>query len=106
MMIPTHALIGTLCEIGEFGGPSHEKQDLVRQADPSNYVKGGEPPFLLIHGDRDKLVDPANSRKLEAALKAHGDSVTLDIVPGGKHVPLEGEKQQQEVVAFFKKYLG
>ncbi len=106
MFIPTHRFVGKLAVRWEFGGSAAEKPDLVRQADPSLYVKGGEPPFLIIHGDADELVVPANATKLAAALKAHGDTVILDMVPGGKHIPLEGDKQRNEIVAFFKKHLG
>ena len=104
--IPTTSVIGKLSVRGELGGSAAEKPDLVRQADPSLYVKGGEPPFLIIQGGADALVVTAHARKLEAALKAHDDSVTLDIVPGGKHVPMKGEKQRNEVLVFFKKHLG
>ena len=106
MSIPTDSVIGKLAVRGEFGGSAAEKPDLVRQADPSRYVKGGEPPFLLIQGAEDGLVVTAHALKLQAALKAHGDSVALDLVPGGKHVPMRGEQQRNEVVAFFKKHLG
>ncbi len=75
MIIPTHRFVGKLAVRWEFGGSAAEKPDLVRQADPSLYVKGGEPPFLIIQGDADELVVPANATKLEAALKAHGDTV-------------------------------
>ncbi len=106
MNIPTTSLIGKLSVRGEFGGSAQEKPDLVRQADPSLYVKGGEPPFLIIQGAEDGLVVTAHALRLQAALKAHGDSVTLDLVPGGGHVPMRGEKQRDEVVRFFKKHLG
>ena len=105
MMIPTHSFIGRLAVRGEFGGSAAEKPDLVRQADPSRYVKGGEPPFLIIQGDQDKLVVPENARKLAAALRAHGDTVTLDLVPGGGHIPLQNNRQLDEIAAFFKKNL-
>ena len=106
MTISTRNPIGKLAVRGEFGGSAEEKPDLIRQADPSRYVKGGEPPFLIIQGARDELVLPAHARKLEAALQAHGDEVSVDLVPDGGHVPLQGEKQQAEIVAFFKKHLG
>ncbi len=106
MNISTNSPIGKLAVLGEFGGSAQEKPDLVRQADPSRYVKGGEPPFLIIQGSKDGLVVTAHALKLQAALKAHGDSVALDLVPDGKHVPMKGEEQRNEVVAFFKKHLG
>ena len=106
LSIPTDSLIGKLSVRGELHGSAEERPDLVRQADPSRYVKGGEPPFLIIQGDQDKLVVPEHAYKLQKALKAHGDDVTLDLVPGGKHIPMKGDKQRDEVGAFFKKHLG
>lgn len=89
----------------EFGGTAQEKPDLARQADPSRYVHGGEPPFFLIYGARDRLVLPEHARRLQDALRTHGGRVTLDLVPGGGHVPLRGEEQQAEIVAFFQQHL-
>ena len=98
-------LVGRFFVRHELGGSAQEKPDLVRQADPSLYVRGGEPPFLLIYGERDHLVLPEHARRMAAALRAHGGDVTVDLVPGGKHVPLGGEKQRAEIVAFFQKHL-
>ena len=97
-------LVGRYFVRHELGGSAPEKPDLVRQADPSLYVRGGEPPFLLVYGERDHLVLPEHARRLEKALRAHGGEVTLDLVPGGKHVPL-AEAQRAEIVAFFQKHL-
>ena len=106
LSIPTHSLIGKLAVRGELRATPAENPALYRQTNPALYVKGGEPPFLIIQGDADKLVLPENARLLEAALKAHGDRVTVDLVPGGKHIPLQGAKQRDEIAAFFKRHLG
>ncbi len=88
----------------ELGGSAQEKPDLVRQADPSRYVHGGEPPFLLVYGERDKLVSPEHARRLRDALCTHGDEVALDLVPDAGHVP-HGDAQRAEIAAFFQKHL-
>ena len=106
LSIPTHSLIGKLAVRGELRATPQENPALYRQTNPALYAKGGEPPFLIIQGDADKLVLPENARLLEAALKAHGDRVTVDLVPGGKHIPMQDDKQRNEVVDFFKKHLG
>ncbi len=49
------------------------------------FVDGDEPPFLLIHGDRDRTVDVGNSRKLEFALRRAGVETRLLVLPGGNH---------------------
>jgi uncharacterized protein len=40
-------------------------------------------PILVIHGDRDEAVDPANAASIAAAA---GDRAMLRIIPGGDHV--------------------
>lgn len=55
------------------------------QAMALRFVDGDEPPFLLIHGDRDRTVDVGNSRRLDDALRAAGVDSRLRILPGGSH---------------------
>lgn len=55
---------------------------------PINFVSGDEPPFLLIQGDADQRVDPGNTPRFAARLRAHAGSVTVIVVPGVGHVGL------------------
>ncbi len=60
-------------------------------AQPINFVDGDEPPFLLMHGDADKRVDPRNGPRMADALRTHGIPVELEMLPGGAHrTPLAG----------------
>jgi acetyl esterase/lipase len=63
-----------------FGPP-----ELYPTSQPINFVRGGEPPMLLIHGLNDDVVLPKNSRNLAAALEAHGDRITLRLYPKATH---------------------
>ena len=103
--ISTTSIIGKLSVYGELGGTAPSKPDLVREADPSLYVKAGDPPFLIIQGEKDGLVVPAHAHKLYDALKAKGVDATLDIVPGGGHVPY-GDEQQRTTREFFQRVFG
>jgi acetyl esterase/lipase len=58
------------------------------QTQPINFVDGDEPPFLLIQGDADTRVDPGNTPRFAARLRAQGGGVTEVIVPGVGHVGL------------------
>lgn len=58
---------------------------LYREASPVNHVTADDPPFLLIHGDGDKVVPFNQSELMEAALKNAGVVVKLVRVPGGGH---------------------
>ena len=102
LSIPTTSIIGKLSVFGELGGTAQAKPDLVRQADPSLYVKAGDPPFLIIQGEEDRLVVPAHARKLYDALKAKGVDATLDLVPGEGHVPY-GDEQHRTTREFFQR---
>jgi len=58
---------------------------LYWDASPVNHVTADDPPFLLIHGDGDKIVPYNQSELMEAALKKAGVAVKLVRVPGGGH---------------------
>ncbi|MEO5627262.1 MAG: alpha/beta hydrolase [Dokdonella sp.] len=52
---------------------------------PVNFVDGDEPPFLLLNGTGDRVVDPHNSASLAHRLKAAGVDVTHKQYPGVGH---------------------
>jgi acetyl esterase/lipase len=54
-------------------------------AQPIAFVDGDEPPFLLIHGRKDRVVEPVDSDLLAARLRAHGEAVQLTMLPDGTH---------------------
>jgi acetyl esterase len=54
-------------------------------ASPAMHISGDEPPFLLIHGDKDKSVPLFQSTHLQAALKAAGVPCDLIVIPNGPH---------------------
>jgi acetyl esterase/lipase len=64
-----------------FGPP-----DRWPQARPVNFVDGGEPPFLLLHGADDDTVWPSQSEALARRLRAAGVPVDLRLYPGVGHV--------------------
>jgi acetyl esterase/lipase len=54
-------------------------------ASPVTYIDPRDPPFLLIHGEDDKVVPVAQSRLAEARLKAAGVPVESIYIPGVDH---------------------
>lgn len=68
-----------------FGGPLVENRDKARMASPVEYASKDDPPFLIVHGGSDPLVNPKHSELLTAALKKAGVDVTLHIVPKAGH---------------------
>jgi acetyl esterase/lipase len=54
-------------------------------ANPLNYVHAGAPPFLILHGNQDRLVSPSQTLILHDALVAAGARSTRYVVDGAGH---------------------
>lgn len=63
-----------------FGPPSQWPQ-----AQAVRHVTGDEPPFLLIHGEDDRVVEARDSRQLAGRLREAGGEATLVMLPGAGH---------------------
>ncbi|MGC3981574.1 MAG: alpha/beta hydrolase [Steroidobacteraceae bacterium] len=61
-------------------------KSLLQQSNPLTYVDGNEPPFLIVHGDKDTAVPLGQSEMLAAALKAKKVTVTFKTVSGADHM--------------------
>lgn len=67
------------------GGTVAEKQDLAKSASPIVYVSSADPPFLIMHGDKDPLVPILQSELLHASLSDAAVPVTYFKIEGGLH---------------------
>jgi acetyl esterase/lipase len=67
------------------GGPVLENKDKAVKASPISYVSKDAPPFLIMHGDRDRTVPFNQSELLYAALKKAGVDVTFVPMKGAGH---------------------
>lgn len=78
------------------------------QASPMGHIKGGEPPFLIMHGSSDTHVSPWQSEQLYKALKAKGDKADYVLVEGAQHGDAHWFQKPiiERVVAWFKASLG
>jgi dipeptidyl aminopeptidase/acylaminoacyl peptidase len=63
-----------------FGPP-----DRYPESQPIHFVSHAAPRMLLIHGDKDEVVRPQNTRSLAEALSAAGVAVTLRMYPALNH---------------------
>jgi acetyl esterase/lipase len=79
--LPLHS--DTLKDI--FGPPER-----LPETQPIRYVHAGEPPALLITGEDDDTVEPANTQRLAAHMRADGGSVTDLYYSNMGHVKLVG----------------
>jgi acetyl esterase/lipase len=72
-----------------FGGNLQDKKDLLRLANPIWFVSkksaSALPPFLIMHGDKDKMVPVAQSQILADALKKISASVDMRVISGAGH---------------------
>jgi dipeptidyl aminopeptidase/acylaminoacyl peptidase len=54
------------------GAAPFARPDLAKAASPVTYVDKNDPPFLIIHGEKDDLVSPKQSRLLSSWLSLSG----------------------------------
>lgn len=57
---------------------------------PINHVTSGAPPALLVTGERDIVVEPSNTARLAARLRAAGNDVTVLQYPWVGHISIIG----------------
>jgi acetyl esterase/lipase len=67
------------------GGAIVAHSERVAATNPITYVSADDPPFLLVHGDMDKIVPFHQSELLYAALQQAGVAAELYVVTGGDH---------------------
>jgi acetyl esterase/lipase len=86
------------------GGPVEKQLEKARIASPVTYITPDDPPFLIIHGDEDKVVSIEQSRNFYSKLTTAGVEATLKIYPGEGH-GIRNPESQDIIVDFFKQKL-
>jgi acetyl esterase/lipase len=83
----------------------------IPETQPVNFVSPGAPPALLLHGARDKIVGPHNTKHLAQRLREAGDRVEDKIYPDFKHIKIlivlaspfqDGEPVMDDIVQFIR----
>jgi acetyl esterase/lipase len=89
------------------GGPVCNKLEMAAKANPINYITKDDPPFLIVHGDKDPAVPMIVSELLDEALHKAGIECTLIRVVGGGHGGPDfiSAETQKKIDAFFEKHL-
>lgn len=67
------------------GGDTGAKKLLAELGTPQKHIAKDNPPFLIMHGDSDKLVPIQQSEELHAALKTAGVQSEFVVVKGAGH---------------------
>jgi acetyl esterase/lipase len=90
------------------GGSGPGFVEAARKASPITHVSADDPPFLIMHGERDNVVPPAQSQAFAEALKAAGVKVKLVVLKGVGHGGLEFMQPEQvkAIDSFLNEVLG
>lgn len=67
------------------GAPPLDRPDLAKMASPVTYVDENDPPFLIVHGEKDNLVSPRQSQLLSSWLTVNGVENELILVKDAPH---------------------
>jgi len=87
------------------GGPVRLNQEKCKQASPVSYVSEDDPPFLIVHGDKDPVVPHNQSEILYRALVKAGVEAKLYTVKGGGHGGFKDPSVEKMVEEFFDAHL-
>ena len=90
-------------------GPYPEARDIYRARSPINHLDGFDAPMIVLQGDEDEIVPPAQSEMIVEALEAKGVPVAYLLFEGEQH----GFRNADNIVAaleaelvFFGRILG
>ena len=67
------------------GAQPAENPEIAKLASPVYQVDAGDPPLLLLHGDKDPQMPIEQSREMEAKYRAMGLPVQMEVVAGAGH---------------------
>ena len=89
------------------GAAPLDRPDLAKNASPVSFVDEKDPPFLIIHGEKDDLVSPRQSHLLSSWLSVKGVENEMIVVKDAPHFgPMfDVEEIRTKVMAFLKKTL-
>ena len=70
---------------GLLGGPLEKDKAKAIAASPIHYVSKDDPPFLIVHGEGDRVIPVEQSQRLYEELRKAGVNATLKILPRVGH---------------------
>ncbi len=89
------------------GAAPVERPDLAKIASPVTYVGKNDPPFLIIHGEKDESVPNRQSKLLHSWLRVSGVQSELIIVKDAPHfgVMFDAPEIRAKILRFLKEKL-
>jgi acetyl esterase/lipase len=97
-MLPARDLAGVIGIAGPYDflplrpdlRPVFGTGEQLARTQPISFADGANPPMLLLQGEADEVVDPANARRLAERIQAHGGPVETRFYPGIGHAAIVG----------------
>jgi acetyl esterase/lipase len=84
------------------GGSGEAVAELAQEASPLFHVSKDDPPFLIMHGDKDNVVPLKQSERFAGALKSAGVRVKMLVLKGAGHGgPQFMQSEQMKVIQTF-----
>jgi acetyl esterase/lipase len=89
------------------GATPLSRPDLAKAASPVTYVDRNDPPFLIIHGEKDDIVSIEHSQLLSSWLKVAGVQNELLTVKDAPHfgVMFDADEVRNKLMSFLKEEL-
>ncbi|MDP3915577.1 MAG: alpha/beta hydrolase [Bacteroidota bacterium] len=89
------------------GAAPLSRPDLAKAASPVTYVDKNDPPFLIIHGEKDQLVSTKHSELLSSWLRVSGVENELIIIKDAPHFGemFDSDEVRNKVMTFLRKQL-
>ncbi len=107
--LPLQYIDYAMISVNLIGGPFSLNIDKVKMANPITHVSKDDPPFLIMHGDKDDVIPISQSEMLYQALKSAGVNVRLVTIPGAGHnFDISNKKfapHLKQVIGFFDQML-
>jgi len=82
-----------------------ERRDILKQISPITHVSSDDPPTLIMHGDKDRLVPIQQSELILARFKAEGVPAKLIVKEGADHGWPDIGKDTATFADWFDQYL-
>lgn len=91
-----------------------DKKNGYHNVAAARFLSGDEPPMLLLHGEKDEIVEVEQTYLFEKDIKAKGGEVEIHVYPDKDHLNIMGdvtwigqdkeERVFSDILAFMKKY--
>lgn len=87
------------------GGQLQTLVEKAKTANPLTYISKDDPPFLIMHGGKDRLVSVKQSQVLHQLLKRQNVDSKLVIFPEAGHGGFDPNQYRPQIRSFFQKHL-